>query len=70
MSVLDFILSVRLLFAVGLVPKDLILYFQIFLQKHLQCPFIGHLALEGTKYYMFNFLIFVEIVQPYVSTVS
>ena len=47
MSVLDCLLSVRLLFVVGLVPTGLILYFQIFLQKHLQCPFIGHLALEG-----------------------
>ena len=42
------LLSVRLLFAVSLVPTNLILYFQIFLQKRLQCPFIGDLALEGT----------------------
>ena len=42
-------ISVRWLFVVGLVPTDLILFFQIFLQKHLQCPLKCHLALEGTS---------------------
>ena len=30
-------------------PTDLILFVQIFLQKHRQCPCIDHLALEGTR---------------------